>query len=133
MTEAARVPCDVRGFDPTKDASSANAAGQFLEPLKAPVHVRVPSHGTGRAAGDISHSWMGWEDGQKKAVWWSSAAYPTQGGVTQQPVAHEDDLRSFCRFLVDRHGMSYQGCKFIVPKNDPLVSETCWGVLRNRD
>lgn len=44
--------------------------GWFLEHLEAPVHVRVPSHGSaGRAAGDVSHSWVGWEDGQKKAAW----------------------------------------------------------------
>lgn len=46
--------------------------------------------------------------------------------------SNEDDLRSFCCCLVDQHGISHRGRKFIITKNDLLASEACWAVLRNR-
>lgn len=62
----------------------------------------------GSAHSAASSGWRGWEDGQKNAAGASSAACPTQGGVTQLPGSQwhvtgrsKDGLGTFCCFLAD--------------------------------
>jgi len=93
--------------------------GRFLERLEAPMRVRVPSHhSAGQAAGDVSHSWMVWEDGQKKAALLPSATCPARGGVTKQPGSqrHMRKQQGWFEELLLLLGAWMQ--EFIVRKND---------------